>query len=168
MVLETIINLVQLVGFCKICADDIQTKHINFTDLITVFALQLILFLAPSHHLFTNELKKYAILILLISLFIVISITTILNKFIGQGDLLLLFPIIMKLQSLQNIGLWLNTLAIISLVQLIVLLTKSQLDSPLESTLTSPKKLEGNIAKSSVAFAPNLVLSMYIALLSTK
>ena len=168
MVLETIINLVQLVGFCKICADDIQTKHINFTDLITVFALQLILFLAPSHHLFTNELKKYVILILLISLFIVISITEIWNKFIGQGDLLLLFPIIMKLQSLQNIGLWLNTLAIISLVQLIVLLTKSTLESPLESPLESTKQLEGNITKSSVAFAPNLVLSMYIALLSTK
>ena len=168
MVLENVINLVQLVGFCKICRDDIHTKHINFTDLITVFVLQLILFLATSHHLFTNELKKYVISILLISLFLVVSITTILNKFIGQGDLLLLFPIIMKLQSLQNIGLWLNTLAIISLVQLIVLLTKSQLDSPLESTLTSTKQLEGNIAKSSVAFAPNLVLSMYIALLSTK
>ena len=158
--LETVINLVQLVGFCKICRDDIQTKHINFTDLITVFALQLILFLAPCHHLFTNELKKYVILIILISLFVVISITKILNKFIGQGDLLLLFPIVMKLQSLQNIGLWLNTLAIVSLFQLIVLLTKS----PLEST----KQLEGNIAKSSIAFAPNLVLSMYIALLSTK
>ena len=127
-------------------------------------SLQLILFLAPRHHLFTNELRKYVFLILLISLFTVVSITTILNKFIGQGDLLLLFPIVMKLQSLQNIGLWLNTLAIVSLFQLIVLLTKSQLDSPLEST----KKLEGNIAKSSIAFAPNLVLSMYIALLSTK
>jgi hypothetical protein len=164
VVLETVINLVQLVGFCKICRDDIHTKRIYFADLITVFALQLILFLAPSHHLFTNELKKYAILILLISLFIVISITEIWNKFIGQGDLLLLFPIIMKLQSLQNIGLWLNTLAIISLVQLIVILTKSTLDSGLKST----KQLEGNIAKSSVAFAPNLVLSMYFALLSTK
>ena len=158
--LETVINLVQLVGFCKICRDDIHTKHINFTDLIAVFALQLMLFLNPSRQLFTNELKKYVILILLISLFIVISITKILNKFIGQGDLLLLFPIVMKLQSLQNIGLWLNTLAIVSLFQLIVLLTKS----PLEST----KQLEGNIAKSSIAFAPNLVLSMYIALLSTK
>lgn len=161
---ETVINLVQLVGFCKICKDDIQTKHINFADLIAVFTLQLILFLAPSHQLFTNELKKYAISILLISLFIVISLTSILNKFIGQGDLLLLLPIIMKLQSLQNIGLWLNTLAIISLIQLIVLLTKSPFELPLES----PKQLEGNIAKSSVAFAPNLVLSMYIALLSTK
>ena len=158
--LETIINLIQLVGFCKICRDDIHTKYIYFADLIAVFSLQLILFLAPSHHLFTNELKKYVILILLISLFIVISITEIWNKFIGQGDLLLLFPIIMKLQTIQNIGLWLNTLAIISLVQLIVLLTKS--------TLESSKQLEGNIAKSSVAFAPNLVLSMYIALLSTK
>ena len=164
MVLETVINLVQLIGFCKICRDDIQTKHINFTDLITVFALQLILFLAPCHHLFTNELKKYVILILLIYLFIVISITEIWNIFIGQGDLLLLFPIIMKLQTIQNIGLWLNTLAIISLVELVVLLTKSTLDSRLEST----KQLEGNIAKISVAFAPNLVLSMYIALLSTK
>lgn len=74
----------------------------------------------------------------------------------------------MKMQTIQNIVLWLNTLAIISLAELIVLLTKSTLDSPLESTLTSPKKLDGNIAKSSVAFAPNLVLSMYIALLSTK
>ena len=149
MVLETIINLVQLVGFCKICADDIQTKYINFIDLIAVFALQLILFLAPCHHLFANELKKYVISILLISLFIVVSITTILNKFIGQGDLLLLFPIIMKMQTIQNIGLWLNTLAIISLVELIVLLTKSTLDSRLKST----KQLEGNITKSSVAFA---------------
>ena len=164
MVLETVINLVQLVGFCKICRDDIHTKHINFTDLITVFALQLILFLAPSNQLLTNEFKKYAISILLISFFTVLSITPILNKLIGQGDLLLLFPIVMKLQSLQNIGLWLNTLAIISLVQLIALLTKSTLDSRLKST----KQLEGNITKSSVAFAPNLVLSMYIALLSTK
>jgi hypothetical protein len=161
---ETVINLAQLVGFCKICKDDIQTKHIYFADLIAVFTLQLILFLAPRHHLFTNELRKYSFLILLISLFTVVSITTILNEFIGQGDLLLLFPIIMKMQTIKNIGLWLNTLAIISLVQLIVLLRKSQLDSTLEST----KKLEGNIAKSSIAFAPNLVLSMYIALLSTK
>ena len=168
MVLETIINLIQLVGFCKICRDDIHTKYIYFADLIAVFSLQLILFQAPSQYLFTNELEKYLISILLIFLFIVVSITTILSKFIGQGDLLLLFPIIMKMQTIQNIGLWLNTLAIISLVQLIVLLTKSQLDSPLESTLTPPKKLEGHIAKSSVAFAPNLVLSMYIALLSTK
>ena len=162
------INLVQLVGFCKICRDDIHTKHINFTDLITVFVLQLILFLAPSSQIFTNQLKKYVILILLISLFIVISITTILNKFIGQGDLLLLFPIIMKMQTIQNIGLWLNTLAIISLVELIVLLTKSTLESTSESPLESTKQLAGNIAKSSIAFAPNLVLSMYIALLSTK
>jgi hypothetical protein len=164
VVLENAINLVQLVGFCKICKDDIQTKHIYFADLIAVFTLQLILFLAPSNQLLTNEFKKYAISILLISFFTVLSITPILNKLIGQGDLLLLFPIIMKMQTIQNIGLWLNTLAIISLVQLIVLLRKSQLDSTLEST----KQLEGNIAKSSVAFAPNLVLSMYIALLSTK
>ena len=162
--LENVINLVQLVGFCKICKDDIQTKHIYFDDLIAVFTLQLILLLAPSNQLFTNELKKYVISILLISFFTVLSITPILNKLIGQGDLLLLFPIIMKMQTIQNIGLWLNTLAIISLVQLIVLLTKSTLDSRLKST----KQLEGNIAKSSVAFAPNLVLSMYIALLSTK
>jgi hypothetical protein len=159
-VLENVINLVQLVGFCKICKDDVQTKQINFADLIAVFTLQLILFLAPSNQLLTNEFKKYAISILLISFFTVLSITPILNKLIGQGDLLLLFPIIMKMQTIQNMGLWLNTLAIVSLFQLIVLLTKSKLEST--------NQFEGNIAKRSVAFAPNLVLSMYIALLSTK
>ena len=142
-----VINCLQLLILLKIAASDVRKKSIYLIDLVIYFSLVIL-----DATIFSSI--SIPIVICLIIAFVALVNLENHNLIIGKGDLLLSISIILKLSSNSLIGLWLNLLAIICILHLIILLIANH---------GNAKKLR----ETSFPFAPHLISAMYLALFPT-
>lgn len=140
-------EILKLTLLLKVASSDLRSKSIYVIDLIALFFVILI-----------QKITQEKISFILISLYIFIFTFVVLWNFpgsvIGKGDLILTIPIMINLASISRVQLWLNLVAIMSCLNLVLLLRIHR----------SNLKI---IRKISIPFAPHLISGMYLALLPT-
>lgn len=140
-------EILKLTLLLKIAISDLRSKSIYVIDLITLFLVIVI-------QKIIQDKITFILFSLYIFIFICVLILNIPGSVIGKGDFILSIPLIINLASISRVQLWLNLIAIISCLNLVLLLS------------IHDKNLK-IIRKISIPFAPHLISGMYLALLPT-